>query len=57
MAWDSNDIPSQVCVNPNIKWKDIEVKFVEIVMRYIWCLCVSPDDKDEDFEDENDIDF
>ena len=30
MAWDSNDIPSQVCVNPNIKWKDIDWKQVEI---------------------------
>ena len=24
------------------------VKFVEIVMRYIWCLCVSPDDLTEE---------
>ena len=30
VAWDSNDIPSQVCVNPNIKWKDIDWKQVEI---------------------------
>ena len=30
VAWDSNDIPSLVSVNPNIKWKDIDWKQVEI---------------------------
>ncbi|MDE5122768.1 MAG: hypothetical protein O4965_23060, partial [Trichodesmium sp. St19_bin1] len=30
VAWDSNDIPSQVSVNPNIKWKNINWKQVEV---------------------------
>ena len=30
VAWDSNDIPSLVSVNPNIKWRDINWKQVEI---------------------------
>ena len=30
MAWDSNDIPSLVSVNPNIKWRDINWKQVEV---------------------------
>jgi len=29
VAWDSEDIPSQTCVNPNLKWKDIDWKRVE----------------------------
>ena len=30
VAWDSNDIPSLVSVNPNIKWRDINWKQVEV---------------------------
>ena len=26
VAWDTDDIPSQVSVNPNIKWRDINWK-------------------------------
>ncbi|ABG53694.1 hypothetical protein Tery_4733 [Trichodesmium erythraeum IMS101] len=29
VAWDAYDIPSQACVNPNLKWKDINWKKVE----------------------------
>jgi RNA-directed DNA polymerase len=29
VAWDSEDIPSQTCVNPNLKWRDIDWKRVE----------------------------
>jgi RNA-directed DNA polymerase len=29
VAWDTDDMPSQVSVNPNIKWKDIDWKRVE----------------------------
>ena len=29
VAWDTYDIPNQVCVNPNLKWKDINWKKVE----------------------------
>ena len=29
VAWDTDDIPSQVSVNPNSKWKDIDWKWVE----------------------------
>ncbi len=29
VAWDTDDIPSQVSVNPNLKWKDINWKRVE----------------------------
>ncbi|MCL2928378.1 MAG: reverse transcriptase N-terminal domain-containing protein [Trichodesmium sp. St16_bin4-tuft] len=26
VAWDTDDIPSQVSVNPNLKWKDVNWK-------------------------------
>jgi len=26
VAWDTNDIPDSVCINPNVKWKDIDWK-------------------------------
>ncbi|NEQ72285.1 MAG: group II intron reverse transcriptase/maturase [Okeania sp. SIO2C9] len=29
VAWDTNDMPSQVSVNPNLKWRDINWKRVE----------------------------
>ena len=29
VAWDTYDIPNQACVNPNLKWKDINWKKVE----------------------------
>ncbi|NES05952.1 MAG: group II intron reverse transcriptase/maturase, partial [Okeania sp. SIO2F4] len=29
VAWDTDDIPSQTSVNPNLKWKDIDWKRVE----------------------------
>ncbi|NEP82077.1 MAG: RNA-dependent DNA polymerase, partial [Okeania sp. SIO3B3] len=29
VAWDTNDIPNQISINPNIKWKDINWKKVE----------------------------
>ena len=29
VAWDTDDIPSQVSINPNQKWKDINWKRVE----------------------------
>ncbi|WP_293139456.1 group II intron reverse transcriptase/maturase [Okeania sp. SIO3I5] len=29
VAWDTDDIPDQVCINPNLKWKDINWKRVE----------------------------
>ncbi|NER06453.1 MAG: RNA-dependent DNA polymerase, partial [Okeania sp. SIO3C4] len=29
VAWDTEDIPSQVSINPNLKWKDINWKKVE----------------------------
>ncbi|NEQ39600.1 MAG: RNA-dependent DNA polymerase, partial [Okeania sp. SIO3I5] len=29
VAWDTDDIPSQVSVNPNLKWRDINWKRVE----------------------------
>ncbi len=29
VAWDTNDIPDPVCINPNLKWKDINWKKVE----------------------------
>ena len=29
VAWNTDDIPSQVTVNPNITWKDIKWKRVE----------------------------
>ena len=29
VAWDTDDIPTRVCINPNLKWKDINWKRVE----------------------------
>ncbi len=29
VAWDTDDIPSQISVNPNLKWRDIDWKKVE----------------------------
>ena len=29
VAWDTNDITSQLSVNPNLKWKDIDRQWVE----------------------------
>ncbi|NEQ40050.1 MAG: group II intron reverse transcriptase/maturase [Okeania sp. SIO3I5] len=29
VAWDTDDIPDPVCINPNLKWKDINWKRVE----------------------------
>ena len=29
VAWDTDDIPNQVTINPNLKWKDIDWKRVE----------------------------
>ena len=29
VAWDTNDITSQLSVNPNLKWKDIDWQRVE----------------------------
>ncbi|MGD1702216.1 hypothetical protein [Dapis sp. BLCC M229] len=29
VAWDTDDIPSQVSLNPNLKWKDVDWKRVE----------------------------
>ncbi|WP_365670747.1 group II intron reverse transcriptase/maturase [Okeania sp. SIO3I5] len=29
VAWDTNDIPDPVCINPNLKWRDINWKKVE----------------------------
>ncbi|MDY7003280.1 MAG: reverse transcriptase N-terminal domain-containing protein [Cyanobacteriota bacterium] len=29
VAWNTDDIPSQVSVNPNLKWRDINWKRVE----------------------------
>ncbi|OZH51318.1 DNA polymerase, partial [Hydrocoleum sp. CS-953] len=29
MAWDTDDIPAPVCINPTLKWKDINWKRVE----------------------------
>lgn len=30
VAWDTDDIPSQTSINPNLKWKDIDWKRVEL---------------------------
>ena len=29
VAWDTDDIPDKICVNPNLKWRDIDWKKVE----------------------------
>ncbi len=29
VAWDTDDIPDPVCINPNLKWRDIDWKRVE----------------------------
>ncbi len=29
VAWDTDDIPNPVSINPNLKWKDIDWKRVE----------------------------
>ena len=29
VAWDTDDIPDKICVNPNLKWRNIDWKKVE----------------------------
>ncbi|NES08326.1 MAG: hypothetical protein F6K22_39580 [Okeania sp. SIO2F4] len=29
VAWDTDDIPDPVCINPNLKWRDINWRRVE----------------------------
>ncbi len=29
VAWDTDDIPDPVCINPNLRWRDIDWKKVE----------------------------